>query len=223
MRLLAFPVPEGLFDTYSETKAAGLFEKFVSNGTWQTPTLVLPEGFARARDEDFLNDPRRKYLLSAWREAWDPRKTFFLRDLPAADYDALNARVRALLERYERLVGEMRRTGVEFLAGTDANGVNPVYPGFGLHDELALLVKSGLTPMDALQSATRNAARYFRSPEFGTIEVNKSADLVLLTANPLDDIRNTRKIDAVVTRGRYFARQDLDQMLARVAELAARN
>ena len=222
MRLLAFPIPDGLFDTYSETKAASLFEKFVKNGTWQTPTLSLLDGFARARDDVFVNDPRRKYLLSAWRDAWDPRKTFFLRDLSPADYDALNARVHALRERYEKLVGDMHRAGVEFLAGTDANGVNPVYPGFGLHDELALLVKSGLTPMEALQSATRNASRYFGNAEFGTIEVNKSADLVLLTANPLEDIRNTRKVDAVVMRGRYYSRQDLDKMLARVAELAAR-
>ncbi len=222
MRELAFPDPAGLFDTYSEAKAAALFQKFVNNGTWQTPTLALLSGFARMRDADFLDDPRRKYLLRPWREQWDPRRNFFLHDLSAADYDALNARIHALLDRYEKLVGDMHRAGVEFLAGTDANGINPVYPGFGLHDELALLVKSGLSNLEALQAATRNASRYFGDPDFGTIEVNKSADLVLLDADPLEDIRNTEKIEAVVLRGRYFSRENLDAMLKRVEQIAAR-
>ena len=80
----------------------------------------------------------------------------------------------------------MHRAGVEFLAGTDANGWNPVYPGFGLHEELALLVESGLTPMEALQCATRNPALYFgRLDSMGTVEKGKLADLVLLDADPL--------------------------------------
>ena len=222
MRLLAFPRPEGLFDTYSETKATALFQTFVKNGTWQTPTLALLEGFARARDEDFIKDPRRKYLLKAWSAEWDPRNTFFLKDLSPSDYDSLNARLHALLERYEKLVGDMHRAGVEILAGTDANGRNPVFPGFGLHEELALLVKSGLTPLEALQCATRNAARYFGGADFGTIELKKAGDLVLLDADPLADIHNTQKINSVVMRGRYYTRDDLDALLARVAALAAR-
>jgi imidazolonepropionase-like amidohydrolase len=221
MRELAFPNPEGLFNTYSEAKAVALFQKFVRNATWQTPTLVLLDGFARARDQDFIDDPRRKYLPRGWRQQWDPRQTFFLRDLSPAAYGVLNARIHALLDRYQKLVGDMDRAGVEFLAGTDANGTNPVYPGFGLHDELALLVKSGLTPMEALQSATRNPARYFGNPDFGTIELNKSADLVLLTANPLANIRNAEKIEAVVLRGRYYSRENLDAMLDRVAQIAS--
>jgi imidazolonepropionase-like amidohydrolase len=94
-------------------------------------------------------------------------------------------------------------------------------PGFGLHEELALLVESGLTPLEALQSATRNPARYFgKSAEMGTVEAGKAADLVLLDADPLLDIRNTQKIRAVVMRGRYYSRQDLDRMLDRVAAQA---
>ncbi|HUA86408.1 MAG TPA: amidohydrolase family protein [Bryobacteraceae bacterium] len=221
MRELAFPNPAGLLDTYSETKCAALFQKFVQNGTWQTPTLSLLEGFARMPDQDFIDDPRRKYLPPAWRAQWDPRQTFFLRDLAPPDYRALNQRIHALLDRYEQLVGDMHRAGVQFLAGTDANGANPVYPGFGLHEELALLVKAGLTPLEALESATRNASRYFGNPDFGTIEVGKSADLVLLDANPLIDIRNTEKIEAVVLRGRYYRREALDALLAQVAQIAS--
>jgi hypothetical protein len=221
MRLLAFENPEDLIDSYSEQKASVLFQTFVRNGVWQTPTLVILSGFARARDDDFVHDPRRQYLPKSWTAQWDPAQTSFLKDLSPADYDALNAKIHVLLKRHEKLVGDMHRAGVEFLAGTDANGANPVLPGFGLHDELALLVASGLTPMEALQSATRNAARYFGSKDFGTIEAGKSADLVLLNADPLQDIRNTEKIDSVIMRGRYFSRQELDEMLARESKVAA--
>jgi hypothetical protein len=214
LRALAWPDPEGLFDTYSEEKAAELFAKFVKNGTWQTPTLVVLSGFAHARDDNFTHDPRRRFLPRQWTDSWDPRATFYLRDLSPEDYEALHTRIVALLERYKKLVGDMRKAGVEFLAGTDASGWNPVLPGFGLHEELALLVYSGFTPMEALQSATRNPARYFNKlDEMGTIEVKKSADLVLLNADPLEDIHNTQKIEAVILRGRYYSRKDLNALL----------
>jgi hypothetical protein len=213
-RALAWPDPEGLFDTYSEEKAAQLFAKFVKNGTWHVPTLVVLSGFARARDEEFTHDPRRRFLPRQWTDSWDPNATFYLRDLSPRDYEALRLRIVALLARYKKLVGDMRKAGVEFLAGTDASGWNPVLPGFGLHEELALLVESGLTPMEALQSATRNPARYFNKlDEVGTVEAKKSADLVLLNANPLEDIRNTQKIEAVIMRGHYYSRKDLSAML----------
>ncbi len=214
LRALAFPDPAGLFDTYSQEKAAALFAKFKVNGTWHTPTLVVLAGFARARDDEFAHDPRRRWLPKQWTDSWDPRVTLYLRDLGPQDYDALRLRVVALLERYKKLVGDMRKAGVEFLAGTDASGWIPVLPGFALHEELALLVDAGLTPMEALQSATRNPARYFNKlGEMGTVEVKKAADLVLLNANPLEDIHNTQKIDAVIMRGRYYSRKDLNAML----------
>jgi imidazolonepropionase-like amidohydrolase len=214
LRALAWPDPEGLFDTYSEEKAARLFAKFVKNGTWQTPTLAVLSGFAKEKDDEFVQDPRRRFLPRQWTDSWDPRATFFLRDLSEEDYAALDARIVALLARYKKLVGDMRKAGVEFLAGTDASGWNPVLPGFGLHEELALLVDSGLTPMEALQSATRNPARYFNKlDEWGTVEVKKSADLVLLNGDPLEDIRNTQKIEAVIMRGHYYSRKALDEMV----------
>lgn len=214
LRELAWPNPEGLFDTYSVEKAAQLFAKLVKNGTWQTPTLVVLSGFARARDDEFVHDPRRRFVPKQWTDTWDPRATFYLRDLSPEAYDALHQRIVALLERYKKLVGDMRKAGVEFLAGTDSSGWNPVLPGFGLHEEMALLVESGLTPMEALEAATRNPARYFNKlNELGTVEVKKAADLVLLNADPLADIHNTQKIEAVILKGHYYSRKDLDAML----------
>lgn len=116
----------------------------------------------------------------------------------------------------------MQRAGVGILAGTDTS--NPYcMPGFSLHDELGLLVKAGLTPMQALQTATLNPARFLGTErDFGTIEAGKVADLVLLDANPLDDIANTKKIASVIYGGKLYPRSELDRMLAQVEALAAR-
>jgi imidazolonepropionase-like amidohydrolase len=96
------------------------------------------------------------------------------------------------------LVGLLNRSGVRLLAGTDL-AASILYPGFSPHDDLALLVEAGLTPMQALQTATRNPAQMLRRNDLGTIAAGKLADLVLLDADPLADIRNTQKIRAVVS------------------------
>jgi imidazolonepropionase-like amidohydrolase len=100
--------------------------------------------------------------------------------------------------------------------------MNPhCFPGFGIHDELALLVDAGMSPLAALQTATRNAAQFIgQSDRRGTIEVGKIADLLLLDKDPLADIHNTRAIQAVVLNGRLFRRPALDQLLARAQGLA---
>jgi imidazolonepropionase-like amidohydrolase len=107
------------------------------------------------------------------------------------------------------------------MAGSD--GPDPyVFPGFSLHDELEWLVKSGFTPLQALQSATSNPALFLgRLDTHGLVEPKHGADLVLMDANPLEDIRNTRKIFGVVANGKYYSRKDLDIMLQQVEKLAA--
>lgn len=221
LRRLAWPQPEGLFDTYSEDKAAKLFRAFVANDTWQTPTLAILSGFAHAPDENVARDPRRRYLPETWTGAWDREQSPYLKDLSPEAYEAWTTRIRTLLGRYKKLVGDMRRVGVSFLAGTDSARGNPLFPGWSLHEELALLAGAGLTPMEALQSATINPAKYFGTiAGAGTIEEGKGADLVFLDADPLRDIRNTQKIRAVVMRGKYYSRQDLDAMLDRAANAA---
>ena len=105
--------------------------------------------------------------------------------------------------------------GVGVLAGTDMVG------GFPLHDELLLFVEVGLSTLEALRTATLNAAQYLNATDsLGTVEAGKLADLVLLEANPLENISNTQRIAAVVLRGRYLDREALDALLARVERAA---
>jgi imidazolonepropionase-like amidohydrolase len=203
-------------DTYDEHKAVRLFDKLKANGTWQVPTFTVLHSTAFLHELDKAGDPRLRYMPAWIRELWNPANDFRFRNQTAEDFE-LDKR---FFQRRLRLVGDMHRAGVGFLAGSDA--LNPYcFPGFSLHDELEWLVKAGLSPAAALQAATRNPAVYLqREKDLGTIEVGKLADLVLLDADPLADIRGTRRIAAVVHRGRLLDRTALDRMLAEAERLA---
>ncbi|HEV2297513.1 MAG TPA: amidohydrolase family protein [Candidatus Acidoferrales bacterium] len=205
-------------ETYSPQKAEALFAELKKNQTWQCPTLTVLRGMAFLDDPSFTNDSRLKYMPRNIRASWDPRTDFRLKTRTAEGW-ALSKKV---FSKDAEIVGAMQRAGVNILAGTDT--LNPYcFPGFSLHDELGLLVKAGLSPMEALQAATLNPARFMgKEKDLGTVETGKIADLVLLDANPLDDIANTKRIDAVVLGGKFFPRMSLDGMLAKVEALASR-
>jgi hypothetical protein len=204
------PPPE-IERSFSPDKARMLFQKFTRNRTWQVPTLRMLRLISFPAEEP-RDDPRLDYVARFLRDDWSryerPRTA-----------EEIAARQR-LFEKELEVVRMMRRAGVKMLAGTDTP--NPyLIPGFSLHDELALLVRAGLTPMEALQSATRNPAEFLGIlGSIGTVEEGKEADLVLLDADPLQDIRNTRRICAVVLRGRYLASEELQRLLAQAAQAA---
>ena len=131
------------------------------------------------------------------------------------------AKMGALYRVHADMVGQINRAGVSMLAGTDCP--NPyVYPGFSLHDELGLLVRAGLTPAEALRTATINPARFLGlTDSLGVVARGKVADLVLLDGNPLQDIANTKRIRAVIQGGRLLDRSTLDRLLAQAKALAA--
>jgi imidazolonepropionase-like amidohydrolase len=197
-------------NSYSEEKAQALFAHLKKNGTWQCPTLTVLRAVAWLDDPEFIKDLRLKYTPVYVRSMWNPKTDFRMKSSTAADY----ARMKKDFERKLKLVAAMRKASVRFLAGTDE--MNPYcFPGFSLHDELALLVRAGFSPLEALQTATINPAIYFgKEKAAGTVEAGKDADLVLLDANPLDDIQNTTKIRAVVAGGRLYDRAALDRMLS---------
>ena len=205
-----------LVDTFDPSRAEALFRRFARNGTWQVPTLTIRHARPFLAELAASDDTRLKYMPKAIVAGW------VLRDDPRQPGTAAAVESRKRVYRKElEVVGAMNRAGVPIAAGTDTP--NPFcFPGFSLHDELALLVEAGLSPMQALQAGTRNAAMMTgRGSELGTIEVGKVANLVLLDANPLADIRNTRRIDSVVLHGRLIGRNDLNTMLERSADRAA--
>jgi imidazolonepropionase-like amidohydrolase len=193
---------------YREDKAQALFARFAKNGTWQCPTLTVLRALAFLDDKELTHDDRVKYITPYLRNMLYPKGK-------VAGPEEFADR-KKVFKKYLAVVGTMQKAGVPLLAGTDTP--NPYcFPGFSLHDELGLLVEAGLLPMEALQAATRNPARYLgRSKESGTVEARKIADLVLLDANPLEDIGNTRRIAAVVVGGKLLRRADLRAVLEKV-------
>jgi imidazolonepropionase-like amidohydrolase len=200
--------------TYDKQKTATLFSTFVEHNTWQVPTLIWTKTQSTLDDAEWDTDPRLKYVPASIRQEWD-RQTLLKQTPPDILKDSKNEATRG-----SQLVKAMLKAGVRFMAGSD--GPDPyVFPGFSLHDELELLVQSGFTPAQALEAATTNPAVFMeKSNKYGAVEKEHTADLVLLEANPLEDIRNTRKISAVVLGGKYYPRAELDKMLSQVESLA---
>lgn len=207
------------FEGKSRAERLAVWRKFAARGVPVVPTLVtLFEATyptterlrAIVEDEDGKLDPRRrylaKYLVLDWRE----------QALEASD-----ERRQALRKIWEEVIRrdlrEMHEAGMDLLVGSDAAVIN-IYPGYSLHDEMALLVTElGLTSAEVIQRATSRAAKFLRiADSTGIIERGKLADLVLLEANPLQDIRHTRRIAAVVLRGTLYDGRGLEQLLAAV-------
>jgi imidazolonepropionase-like amidohydrolase len=203
-----------LLDSFDANKATALFARFRQNRTWQCPTLTVLNNLVRRDAPPYENDPRLAYLSSDIVALWHPTNSSRLEGITRDDWAA----GRLLFTKCCQVVGTMHKTGVGLLAGTDTPNAG-AFPGFGVHEELALFVQCGLTPLQALQTATLNPARYFgREKTMGTVQVGKVADLVLLNANPLQDISNTTNIAGVFVRGKYLDRAALERMLVRKSE-----
>lgn len=187
-----------------------LFARFARNHTPVTPTLGAWRYLIEHPDTSWLTDPHLRYVARSLKEA--------ARRAPPPELANLDR----IVAEFREVVDQMNRSGVMLLAGTDIAG--PRIPGFSLHGELAALVDAGLTPLGALQAATLNPARILhREGDFGSVSTGKVADLVLLDANPLENIRNTERIAAVVLGGRLLRRGDLDALLRLGEEMASRN
>jgi imidazolonepropionase-like amidohydrolase len=205
--------------TYDPQRAHALIELMAKNQTWQVPTLVWERGQWLVDAIDKTHDPLTKYAPHAWKDRTWP---MFVREImEGMDTDPLPVR-RKFVQMELDMTLAMFRAGVPFMAGTDTAAGVHVFPGFSLHEELALFVQAGLTPLQALQTATLNPARFMgRLADMGSVAEGRVADLVLLDANPLTDIHNTRRIRGVLLAGRYFDRAALRRMLQEVAKAAA--
>jgi imidazolonepropionase-like amidohydrolase len=209
-------INDELCDTYDSSRAGVLYALFLKNNTWQTPTLTIRHARPYLQELQAANDPRLKYMPKSIVEGWGSRV-----DQRQPTSPEVIASRKRLFQKELEVVGSMNRARVKLLAGTDTP--NPYcFPGFSIHDELGFMVQAGLTPLEALQTATINPAEFLGlSKTLGTVEKGKTADLLLLDANPLENIANTRRIAAVVSSGRVFDRSALDGLLAGVASRAA--
>lgn len=193
-----FPVQSAL-GRCSSRDLAPLYARLVRNETWVTPTFTAAYEIALWPTRALPGDSLAKYLP-------DTLRRFVLEIFPMPDNipPRADSAGRAMFAKRLAQVATMHRAGVRILTGTDAPLRNSP-PGFGLHEELTLLARGGMTPFEIIRAATFEPVRYLKMLDSaGTIASGKVADLVLLDANPLRDIRNSRRISGVVASGRYF-------------------
>ncbi len=188
-----------MIETYDSLRAAELFRVFAKNDIWVDPTMIL-----RRRNAFFdPNDPdvaaRLPDMPAYIRHWWTPEENIHLRNRTPESA----ASDQALYRHYQRMIRDMHREGVRLLTGTDTGGNPHLFPGWSTHEEMEELVRAGLTPMEAIQAATRNAAEFLGlADSLGTVEVGKVADFFLAEGDPVADIRNSRRVRLVVFDGK---------------------
>jgi imidazolonepropionase-like amidohydrolase len=177
--------------------------------------MTVNYGIAQMDDTTLLNSSRMQYMGIFYRNFWDYRKDFRFKTFTEETFSLFKKEFDLKL----KIVKAIHDAGIPLIAGTDFP--NPhCYPGFSLHDELQWYVKAGLTPAQALRTATFNPALYFGIQQtHGTVAIGKTANLVMLSNSPLDDITNTQKIEMVILRGKVLTRKDLDDMLTKVKKM----
>ena len=200
-----------LLATQDQQRCDSLAKLLAQSQVWQVPTLAWQRGGTFLDQRDLKHQPLDKYVPAYWRDVTWRRFTDEM--MPDLLRDPLALR-QEYFTRNLRMVGALHHAGVPFMAGTDTAPGVYIMPGFSLHDELANFVEAGFTPIESLQTATSNPAKFLgMEGSMGSIDPGKNADLVLLSANPLEDIGNTKKITAVIARGRVFDRAALDRVL----------
>jgi imidazolonepropionase-like amidohydrolase len=204
-----------MLNHFSQKVADETYSLLARNGTFITPTLVTQRALTFPDDLIKEDDSRMQYVSSEELNWWKPENGM-LTKYRTPEYITMRKR------EYDLLLTEVHRAqtmGVHLLAGTDIT-IPFTYPGFSLHDELALFVRAGLTPAQALETATTNPALLLGlSKEWGRVSSGFGANFVLLNADPLMDIANTKNIHAVVLNGEFLDRRHLDTML-REAEIS---
>lgn len=210
MELMTGNFDEAIFDSLATVMA--------ESDMWLSPTLTVLRSIAYLTDSSFTDDARLAYLPLFMTSSWNPANDFRFKSRTPEFYEASKTKYKLQVS----LMGKLANKGVKIIAGTDYP--NPYcFPGFSLHDELELMVDGGMSKLQALQAATVNPAIFQKKEAaFGTITPGKTASLVLLNANPLEDINNTRKISSVILRGKVYNRTELDEMLVKAKKAAGR-
>jgi len=195
--------------SYSDSRCNALFGELTKNGTWPVPTLHAWRSIGLLNDPQFISDNRIRYFSGEFRDWLSGKLDARMKEWSASEFGVR----RDVFSAEKKLTGKLFRAGLPMLAGTDVGNAF-CFPGFSLHDELGLLVDSGLPPLAALQAATLNPAMFMNAADrYGSVAKGKIADLVLLDADPLKDIHNTTTIQEVFLAGKEFTRTALDEIL----------
>jgi predicted amidohydrolase YtcJ len=207
----SFRHERALYDSRDPAACAPTIDAYLRNSVAETPNVVAYRNVVHAKQ--ILSDTSHMRLVpQVIRRNWQAM-------LDTDLYGEMQSVLQPLVPLYMENARLLNDAGVLLLAGTDV-GIPALIPGISLHEELELLVEAGLTPLQALRTATINPARVLgHADSLGSVDVGKLADLVLLDGDPLADIRNTQRIRAVVADGRLYRRADLDRLLAEVEEL----
>jgi len=212
-RLTAF------LDRYDPAREASIIQLLARNTVWQCPTLFWERGQWLVDVTDYTKDPDLAYTPKTWIATKFPSmRTSILESLGT---DTLGVR-RRFVDHELAIVRKLHKAGVPFLAGTDTPAGVGVTPGISLHLELQRFVAAGFTPLQALQTATINPARFLgKLSDYGSVQSGRIADIVLLRANPLENIANTRTIGGVVADGKYWSEAEIEALRTRLKEVAA--
>lgn len=194
---------------FDEQKTAQLAEMLSKNGTYVTPTLITIDKHWSRKGGTYKSQEQNKYIHDDLLQQWDPELNFPEKMFPPVAWET----GKELLTTSLKITKILHDNEVIILAGTDC-GVSYIVPGFSIHNELKLMVKAGLSNADALKTATLNPAKYFDlADSSGQVGKGMEANLLLLNANPLDDISNTNTIYGVIRDGKYLDRDYLDSLL----------
>ena len=203
-----------LGERLDESRMPALVRATKQAGVWNVPTQVLMENLVPAVSLEMLQQrPEMRYVSRETQFKWAEVKRTMLEETgstPGSMAKTMDVR--------RKLIKALHQAGAGLLLGSDAPQIYNV-PGFSTHRELEALVGAGVTPYEALETGTRNVAAFFGTlATTGTIEVGKRADLILLDANPLTDIRNTAKQSGVMVRGRWLPKAEIETRLAAIAK-----
>jgi imidazolonepropionase-like amidohydrolase len=211
--------PGAFLATYDPKRESAIIQLLSKNHIWQCPTLFWERGQWLVDAIDYSKDPDLALAAHTWvTKLWPAAQKSILKSL---DTDPLPVREKFVDHELD-IIRKLNAAHVPFLAGTDTPAGVDVIPGVSLHLELQRFVAAGFTPLEALQTATLNPAKFYNKlPDYGPIQKGRIADLVLLKANPMEDIGNSRKISGVIADGRYISQQGLDQLRAKLKQLAA--
>lgn len=201
-----------VMDTFDETAALATYKNMAKHGMYITPTLSLSYILTYFEQDNHKNDDYLKYIGKGLQQTYVGR----VKRVEQDDAAAIEFR-HQLFEKTVKTLPLLQKAGVKIMAGTDAGYLNSyTYPGIGLHKELELMVKYGLTPLQALQASVINSPAFLNKTAYGSLNKGKKADILLLDENPLQNISATQKIYAVVAKGTVLDRNTLDKMLEEV-------